>query len=69
MDKITLLGLPLNLRDKILIIYEAKCLKENCLNQGVIFDNFAWLTESTLESYGFSEVVALTQNYKTQLSH
>lgn len=52
MDEITLLGLPLNLRYKIVIIYEAKCLEENCLNQGVtekatvIFDNFAWLTKA-----------------------
>jgi hypothetical protein len=74
MDEITLFGLPLNLGYKILIIYAVKCQEENCLNRGVtekatvISDNPAWLTESTEESYGFSEVVALTQNYKTQLS-
>jgi hypothetical protein len=74
MDEISLLGLPLNLRYRILIIYAAKCLEVNCLNQGinekakVISDNFTWLTESTLKSYGFSEEVALTQTYKTQFS-
>jgi hypothetical protein len=51
-----------------------KHLEERFLNQGVperatvISDDFVWPTGSTLESYAFSQMVALALHYRKQLS-